>query len=328
MPIFAGVNSLGQFVIAQTVNTPVGSNVTVQLGGITITFDRVIVAGDTVLHNGPPIIPLPAGYAVFRNLSFDITTTATIASLQGPPIRVGFALDRLSIGPPITPQVFSTLRVFHGENGVFVDRTNVGPPIVPGPPIMPPLIARVSSLSPFVIAQQPPQAVLQSVLDDLRTLRQTTTDKQDGKKLDDAIKHLAKALDPDLWLDPTHLQPDDGERVFNETKDAVGKLLNLIQDKNSSIQDRDSSIHDRDSSIPDATLQGFIDRIVDADRRLAQTAINDAIAAGGNQQHINKATRELSEGDAAAAAGRFKGAIEHYREAWSIAVQSEQETDA
>jgi len=157
-------------------------------------------------------------------------------------------------------------------------------------------------------AQQPPQAVLQSVLDDLRTLRQTITDRQDGRKLDDAIRSLTRALEPNLWLDPTRLQPKGGERVFDETKDAVNKLRDLMKDKK--------------SAIPDAILQGFIDRIVDADRRLAQTAINDAIAAGGNQQHITKANDELGKGDSDAANSKFEAAIEHYREAWKHALKA------
>jgi len=60
--------------------------------------------------------------------------------------------------------------------------------------------------------------------------------------------------------------------------------------------------------------------IVSADRELAQRAINDALAAGGNQQTIDGATNELTEGDADAASGKFEDAIMDYAEAWRTAL--------
>jgi len=144
------------------------------------------------------------------------------------------------------------------------------------------------------------------VLDDLIALRATVSDKQDGKKLDEAIKHLTKSLNPDLWVDETHLQPKHGDKVFQEEKDAIVKLLELLKDKK--------------STIPDATLQGFINRLVSADKLLASTAISDA--AGGDAKKIDKASEELSKGDARALDGKFVDAIEHYRNAWKHALQA------
>jgi hypothetical protein len=151
-----------------------------------------------------------------------------------------------------------------------------------------------------------PKTIKQNVLDDLTVLRATVTDKQDGKKLDEAIKHLTKSLNPDLWVDETHLQPKHGDKVFQEEKDAIVKLLELLKDKK--------------STIPDATLQGFINRLVSADKLLASTAISDA--AGGDAKKIDKANEELSKGDARALDGKFVDAIEHYRNAWKHAIQS------
>jgi hypothetical protein len=137
-------------------------------------------------------------------------------------------------------------------------------------------------------------------------LRATVTDKQDGKKLDEAIKHLTKSLDLELWIDETHLQTKHGDKVFNEEKDTVVKLLELLKDKK--------------STIPDATLQGFIDRLVSADKLLASTAISDA--AGGNAKKIDKANEELGKGDARILDGKFTDAIEHYRNAWKQAIEA------
>jgi len=62
-------------------------------------------------------------------------------------------------------------------------------------------------------------------------------------------------------------------------------------------------------------LQGFIDRIVKSDRLLALVAVNDAIAAHGNQKEVDKARVELSQGDRDIATGKYESGIEDYHEA-------------
>ncbi|MCJ7457028.1 right-handed parallel beta-helix repeat-containing protein [Candidatus Bathyarchaeota archaeon] len=148
----------------------------------------------------------------------------------------------------------------------------------------------------------------QDVLGDLTALRETVSDKEDGKKLDEAIKHLTKSLDPELWVDATHLKAKHGDKVFQEEKDAVVKLLELIKDKK--------------SNVDKAKLQDFINRLVEADKLLALVAIEDAVAASGDAKKIDKANDELGKGDARVADGHFTDAIEHYRNAWKHAIQS------
>jgi hypothetical protein len=156
----------------------------------------------------------------------------------------------------------------------------------------------------FITAQD----LKQQVLTELQALRATVTDKGDGKKLDDAIDHLGKSLAPDTWVDGITLNPKHGERVFNEEKDAVVKLAELVKDKK--------------SAIPDATLQGFINRLLSADRALASVAIKDAIGMGGDAKKIDKANEELGKGDAKAADNKFADAFEHYRNAWKHAQEA------
>jgi hypothetical protein len=152
-----------------------------------------------------------------------------------------------------------------------------------------------------------PQTIKQRVLQDLTTLSETVADKKDGKKLDEAIKHLTKSLDPELWISETRLNPKQGEKVFSEEKDAVVKLVELIKDKKSAF-------------FESATLQGFVDRLVSADRLLASGAINDA--AGGDVKKIAQANDELGKGDARVADNHFTDAIEHYRNAWEHAMKA------
>jgi hypothetical protein len=163
--------------------------------------------------------------------------------------------------------------------------------------------------TPFYVNLPPPapQAVKVEVLKALQDLRDGggVSDK-DRHMLDEAIKHLTKSLNPDLWVDDTHLQAKHGEKVFNEEKDAVVKLLELMKDKK--------------STIPDATLQVFIDQLVGADKALALVAIE--AAAGGDAKKIAKANEELGKGDARALDGKFADAIEHYRNAWKRAIEA------
>jgi hypothetical protein len=153
-----------------------------------------------------------------------------------------------------------------------------------------------------------PKVIKSNVLAELQALRaDPLTTKEDGKKLDETIKHLTKSLESELWVSETRLDPKHGEKVFQEEKDAVVKLLELIKDKKSAF-------------FESATLQGFVDRLISADRLLASGAINDA--AGGDVKKIDKANEELLKGDARALDRKFVDAIEHYRNAWKHAIKA------
>jgi hypothetical protein len=97
--------------------------------------------------------------------------------------------------------------------------------------------------------------------------------------------------------------PCCGEADFEHEKAAVHNLRELLN-----------------SSISNAQLQQFIQLITNADRQFAQVVINDARAAGGDQQTINRAMSQLGEGDADLAAGKFEEAITDYAAAWRRAL--------
>ncbi|HEY7547237.1 MAG TPA: hypothetical protein VID27_20250, partial [Blastocatellia bacterium] len=96
--------------------------------------------------------------------------------------------------------------------------------------------------------------------------------------------------------------------VFRETKTAIDKLRQLLRE--------------RRSPIPDSALQGFIDRIVTADRLLAAIAIDDASALGGRQEKISQARAYLNEGDDDAREGRSASAVDCYGAALRKAMES------
>jgi hypothetical protein len=153
---------------------------------------------------------------------------------------------------------------------------------------------------------QGPRNLKQSVLTNLIALRVDKRMKPDKDKLDDAIQHLSKSLDPNLWVDSAHLQPKDGEKVFQEEKETAHKLEELIKNKK--------------SSIPDATLEALVADLVKADRQLAESAINEAKAAGFDSKAIQHALDEFSKATREASQGKSEGAIEHYRNAWKEVV--------
>ena len=122
------------------VNTSPGSNVTVQTSNAAVTFSNVSQSGNTTFtlidpaSAGAP----PSGYTIVADApAYDLTTTATYT----PPIDVCFTVNGVN-----DATVFSKLRLLHSENGVLVDRTfrqDFGARQI---------CARVSSLSPFVLA--------------------------------------------------------------------------------------------------------------------------------------------------------------------------------
>lgn len=133
------------------VNTPAGNNVTVAAGGVALTFSNVTQAGQTTVTPIDPnsLTGLPGEYVINADsLAFEVHTTA----LYSGPITLGFQVP--GITNPIT---FSALRVLHGEPPPipnFVDRTVLAPD-TPAPDFATRTIyARVSSLSPFVVAQR------------------------------------------------------------------------------------------------------------------------------------------------------------------------------
>jgi hypothetical protein len=156
-----------------------------------------------------------------------------------------------------------------------------------------------------------PRAIYQEVLNDVTALGEKTNDKRDREKLNKAITHLIAALDRQLSTDAFHLQRKGGTRVFDEAKDAVNLLLDLTKNKQ--------------GSLPDITTQAFVNALVNANRQLADIAINEAVAARGAQRRINEANEELKRGDRDLAPhlpAKFKSAIDHYREAWKHSINA------
>ena len=90
-----------------------------------------------------------------------------------------------------------------------------------------------------------------------------------------------------------------GERVFNETKQAIQDLKLLINQ----------------GQVAAAALHDLIDQLVRECRLLAVTGIQDLTAQGTRARQVAQAESELAKGDDAITTANFETAIDHYRNA-------------
>ena len=150
-------------------NTPVGTNVIYQSGNVTVTFDQVTVAGNTTITPIPPASAgtLPGQYVLTGDsLAFEITTTASYTG------SITVCIVDSSVADQAT---FDSLRILHGEAGMLVDRT-ILPPDTPAPDFTTRMIcARVSSLSPFVIAKLTSSYGIQVLFDQTKPVKSGST---------------------------------------------------------------------------------------------------------------------------------------------------------
>jgi probable HAF family extracellular repeat protein len=129
--------------------TPAGTNVTVTENGVTLTFSNVTTAGETTVTPIDPnsLTGVPGGYVVNGDsLAFDVETTAAYTG----PVTASF--EAPGIGNALA---FGALRVLRDESAPgFVDRTVLAPD-TPAPDFATRTVsARVTSLSPFLLAER------------------------------------------------------------------------------------------------------------------------------------------------------------------------------
>ena len=161
----------------------------------------------------------------------------------------------------------------------------------------------------FTVTVLSPQGVKSNVLDvlDLLASKASPWDKQ---KIEAAIADVMASLgigdSNALWLDPTHLDPQNGGTVFQYEQDAVSQLQQIG--------------HSKWNRWPDPSGNDSIKRLVKCDRLLAAVSLQDAITGGGDPSTIAKAKKEIALGDKDAATGKSTDAIQHYWNAWALTV--------
>ncbi|MCX6924303.1 MAG: HYR domain-containing protein, partial [Verrucomicrobia bacterium] len=150
------------------------------------------------------------------------------------------------------------------------------------------------------------QGVKSNVLAQLIALRGSLSDPRGLGALGEAIGYLSRSLEGEMWLDQTHLAKRLGARVFQDDRAAVQVLGELLGNR-----------HRGGSSYP--TLPGLIERILKADRLLAVVAIQEASGADG--WRLDQARYAVAQGDQDAGNASYAVALQHYLDAWQIAIR-------
>jgi hypothetical protein len=163
---------------------------------------------------------------------------------------------------------------------------------------------RAQETRPVPPMSQTPRRIKQAVLGELVALRASISERWSARRLDDAIATLTEALDPARWVDDTHLSAPDGEQVFALEEQVVRSIDHLRWGWQ--------------SPFFSATPGNLVDRLVGADRALAEIAI--AEASEDDPKKLRDALEELMKGDWSAALFNDESAIDHYGKAWRDAI--------
>ena len=307
----------------QTGRSGVPSEPTVRLECVPLTTDdddgrrylrKCICCGGLV------VVCSPASGSTFPLGATTVTCTATDASTNSSACT--FTVTVMDTTPPIVNCPSSITAEATSEAGALVtyavsvaDSCNPNAPITCLPPSGGVFHIGATSVNctaldmhgnsafcTFTVTVLGARGINEDVLGELIALRATVMDRDDARKLDEAIERLNKSLAAELWVGQTHLDRKHGNKVFQEQLQAIRKLCEPIRS--------------RRSNLPDAILQGFVERIYRASRLLASIAIQEALAAGVATMKIDQALKDLAKGDAA---DSCDNRIEDYRRAWNRA---------
>jgi len=140
-------------------------------------------------------------------------------------------------------------------------------------------------------------------------------DKHIEHDIEQAIWHIEKSLESDLWVDETHLTWQHGNKVFDEEKLAVKELLHIVEWK---------------KAPSDAVDMAYtvIDILVEADEWLANVQYDEASAYASTHKQVDHQL-ELAEKEFTNAADelltmkkghpKYDDAINAYNKAWQHA---------
>ena len=147
-----------------------------------------------------------------------------------------------------------------------------------------------------------PKQIKQGVLDKLEQLKADSNNKKTDKRLDKVIASIQDSLDEKLWIDETHLDSKKGKKVFDKEKKAVKELQKIIE---------------KDESIDISLAQMTIDDLCEADKILAQTAIDDV--NDPDNKKIIDANKKMTAAQSEIDKNKCDKAIGKYKDAWKKA---------
>ena len=154
------------------------------------------------------------------------------------------------------------------------------------------------------------------LIDRLQALKtQYPTDIQITEKIDLAIGSIQNSLDIGLWINDSHLNPNGGEQIFEEDKNAILNLTSVIQTQEIIIQ----NTPEEDKPIEEEKLQTtheIIMDIVDSERGLVGNAIEDAQAYVKDTDELGLAILEFNNGEGKFQLQEYIEALNFYKNSW------------
>jgi hypothetical protein len=138
-------------------------------------------------------------------------------------------------------------------------------------------------------------------------------DPKTAKSLDKALDSLQGSLDPALWVDYRTLDTDLGALVFELGAKAAGELEKI---ESLSFTDEEGNLN----VLSGTDIGGWL--VFAVDRPLAEYAISQATAAGGDPKDLAKASSSLDRANDALEEGDPSNAIGYLGDAWKNAQQA------
>lgn len=172
-----------------------------------------------------------------------------------------------------------------------------------------------SSVPPAPTA--PARAVLDWVLGQLQATP-PTGDQNSDKAIAGAIADLGQALAPGLWTDGNHIDAKKGNRVFDNSQQAIVDLLKIKTPP----PPPSGPPAKPGKPAPAGLFAGYISDIDYATRLIGSTAIADNACSPAKSPALSAANKELTDGDSDYDKANFNGAVGHYRNAWQHALSA------
>jgi hypothetical protein len=154
------------------------------------------------------------------------------------------------------------------------------------------------------------------LIDRLQALKtQYQDDILTTEKIDLAISSIQNSLNIALWINDSHLNPNGGEQIFEEDKNAILNLTFIIQTQEIIIQNtpEENKLIEEEKL---QTLREIIMDIIDSERGLVGNAIEDAQAYVKDTDELELAVLEFNNGEEKFQLEEYNEALNFNKNSW------------
>jgi len=135
------------------------------------------------------------------------------------------------------------------------------------------------------------------------------------EKIDSAINSIQNSLNSALWIDDSHLNPNGGEQIFEEDRNAILNLTLVIQTQEIVFQNssEENKLIEEEKL---QTLQEIVRDIIESERVLVGNAIEDAQAYVKDTNELGLAVLEFSNAEEKFQLEEYIEALNFYKNSW------------